>query len=113
LLHHEPSQIWMVIGRKARLPRVEALSLKIVRFSGEALRQGVVNLKVDGIPVRVYSPMKTVADCFKYHHQIGIEIAVAALRASIHQAKYSRYRLLHFARICRVEKLVRLHLPPR
>jgi predicted transcriptional regulator of viral defense system len=103
--------VWVAIAHKARLPRVDALPLKIVRFSGEALGQGVVNLKVDGVPVRVYSPMKTVADCFKYRHQIGIEIAVAALRASIHQAKYSRYRLLHFARICRVEKLVRRHLP--
>jgi predicted transcriptional regulator of viral defense system len=111
LLRQEPPQVWMAIGHKARLPRVDALPLKIVRFSGEALTQGVVNLKVDGVPVRVYSPMKTIADCFKYRNQIGIEIAVAALRASIHQGKYSRYRLLHFARICRVEKLVRLHLP--
>jgi len=103
----------MAIGHKARLPRVDALPIKIVRFSGETLTQGIVNLKVDGVPVRVYSPMKTIADCFKFRHQIGIDIAVAALRASIHQAKYSRYRLLHFARICRVEKLVRLHLPLR
>ena len=55
--------------------------------------------------------MKTVADCFKYRNQIGIEISIAALRAGIHQGKYSRYRLLHFARICRVEMPVRLHLP--
>jgi predicted transcriptional regulator of viral defense system len=112
-LHQEPSQIWMAIGHKARLPRVDALPLKIIRFSGEALTLGVVNLKVDGVPVRVYSPMKTIADCFKFRHQIGIDIAVAALRASVHQAKYSRYRLLHFARICRVEKLIRMQLPSR
>jgi predicted transcriptional regulator of viral defense system len=111
LLRQELAQVWMAIAHKARLPRVNALPLKVVRFSGEALTQGIVNVKVDGVPIRVYSPMKTVADCFKYRNQIGIEIAIAALRASIHQGKYSRYRLLHFARICRVEKLVRLHLP--
>jgi hypothetical protein len=103
----------MAIAHKARLPRVNVLPIKFVRFSGEALTQGIVNVKVDGVPVRVYSPMKTVADCFKYRNEIGIEIAIAALRASIHQGKYSRYRLLHFARICRVEKFIRMHLPPR
>ena len=113
LLRQKPSEVWMAIEHKARLPRVTAPPLRIVRFSGEALTQGVVNVKIDGVPVRVYSPMKTVADCFKYRHQIGIEIAVAALRASIHKGKFSRYRLLHFARICRVEKFIRMHLPPR
>jgi hypothetical protein len=68
----------MAIAHKERLPRVDSLPLKIARFSSEALTQGIVNLKVDGMPVRVYSPMKSVADCFKYHHKIGIEIAVAA-----------------------------------
>lgn len=113
LLGQEPAQVWIAIAHKARLPHVNALPLKVVRFSGEALTQGIVNVKVDGVPVRVYSPMKTVADCFKYRNQTGIEIAIAALRASIHQGKYSRYRLLHFARICRVEKFIRMHLPPR
>jgi predicted transcriptional regulator of viral defense system len=67
LLQQEPPQVWMAIGDKARVPRVDSIPLKIVRFSGEALTQGIVNLKVDGVPVRVYSPMKTVADCFKCH----------------------------------------------
>lgn len=45
---------------------IDLLPVKVVRFSGKALTQGVTNLKIDGVPGRVYSPMKTVADCFKY-----------------------------------------------
>ena len=106
LIARKPQEIWMAIGPKARLPRVDFLPLKIVRFSGDALTQGVVNSKIGGVPVRVYSPMKTIADCYKFRSKLGAEVARAALRASVETGSYSRYRLLHFARICRVEKLL-------
>lgn len=70
------------------------------------MTQGVVNSKVGGVPIRVYSPMKTIADCYKFRNKLGAEVARAALRASVEAESYSRYRLLHFARICRVEKLL-------
>ena len=92
----------MAIDRKARKPVVKGLSLRFVRFSGDALTQGVVNTRIDGIPVRVYSVAKTVADCLKYRNKIGLETAVRGLRESFNQRKCSRERLLHFARICRV-----------
>jgi high-affinity nickel permease len=37
--------------------------LRFVRFSGQALTQGVVNTRIDGVPVRIYSAAKTIADC--------------------------------------------------
>jgi hypothetical protein len=101
-----PSQVSMAIDRKARLPAVDSLRLKIFRFSGQSLTQGVMNLTVNGVPVRVYSPMKTVADCFKYRNKIGIEIGAEALTAAIKQNKYNRQKLLRFASICRVTKIV-------
>jgi predicted transcriptional regulator of viral defense system len=106
LIASKPQEIWMAIGSKVRLPRVDFLPLKIVRFSGDALTQGVVNSKIDGVPVRVYSPMKTIADCYKFRSKLGTEVARAALESSVAIGSYSRYRLLHFGRICRVEKLL-------
>lgn len=100
--------IWMAIDRKARKPKVKGLRLHFVRFSGDALTQGVVNTRIDGNPVRVYSVAKTVADCFKYRNKIGVETAARSFRESVDQRKCSRERLLHFAGICRVVKLVRL-----
>lgn len=96
--------IWMAIDRKARKPAVKGLPLRFVRFSGDALTQGVVNTRIDGLPVRVYSVAKTVADCLKYRNKIGVEIAMRSLRESIRQKKCSRERLRHFAKICRVQK---------
>jgi hypothetical protein len=99
-------EIWMAIDRKARLPRIDSVRLKIVRFSGEALVQGRMNLNIHGVPIRVYSPMKTVADCFKYRSKTGIDPGLGALKAAIEQNKYNRQKLLRFAEICRVKKIV-------
>ena len=106
LIARNPQEIWMAIGPKARHPRVDFLPLKIVRFSGDALTQGVMNLKIDGIAVRVYSPMKTIADCYKFRTKLGADVACTALQSSVKMGSYSRYRLLHFARVCRVDKLL-------
>ena len=96
----------MAIGPRERLPHPNGVPMKFVRFSGDALTQGVQNLKLDGVPIRVYSPMKSVADCLKFKNKIGVDVARSALRASVAKRSYSRERLLHFAKMCRVEKLL-------
>jgi predicted transcriptional regulator of viral defense system len=103
-----PDSIWMAIDRKARKPIANGLRLHFVRFSGQALTQGVINIRIGGVPVRVYSVAKTVADCLKYRKKIGTNIALLALKESLRQKKCSRERLRHFARICHVERFVRL-----
>lgn len=55
------------------------LKLKL-SASGDALDQGVVTLGlIDEVQIRVYSPMKTVADCFKYGDKIGTEVGPASV----------------------------------
>ena len=95
------------IDHKARLPNVQIFELEVVRFSGDALTQGVVNRRLGNTPIRVYSPMKTIADLLKCRGRLGIDVATQVLQASIETKQYSPYRLLHFARICRVERLVK------
>jgi hypothetical protein len=79
----------MAIDRKARKPALH----RFVRFSGRALTQGVVNARIDGVPVRIYSTAKTIADCLKYRRKIGIETALHALRVGTQLNKCSRQRL--------------------
>jgi predicted transcriptional regulator of viral defense system len=100
--------IRLAIDRKARKLALQDLRLRFVRFSSQALTQGVVNMRIDGEPVRVYSIAKTITDCLKYRSKIRPNLAVDALREAIRQKKCSRERLQHFARIRRVEKLVEI-----
>ncbi len=105
LIDDEPPEVWIAVDGKSRRPSPNRFAVKTVWFSGDAMSQGVVNQRIEGIPIRVFSPMKTIADLLKYRNKIGVDVAIQALRASVAMNQYSPYRLLHFARICRVEKL--------
>ena len=104
-INEEPSAVWLAIDSKSWCPSTSRIAIKTVWFSGDAMPQGVVNQRIEGIPIRVFSPMKTIADLLKYRNKIGIDVALQSLRASLAIKQYSPYRLLHFARICRVERL--------
>ena len=106
LLPLDTASIWMAIDFKAKKPVAGGLKLRFARFSGQALTQGVENIRIDGVPVRIYSAAKTIADCLKYRKKLGGNLAVKVLRESIDRRKCSEQRLRHFAKICRVQKLV-------
>lgn len=105
-----PPEIWMAIDRKAWHPKEHILPLRIMRFSGQALSEGIEMHNVEGVSVRVYCPAKTVADCFKYRNKIGLDVAVEALRDAHRKRKCTMDELWHFARICRVTNLLRPYL---
>ena len=103
-------QVWLAIDPKAHRPRVADLPLRIVRFSGPALREGVEHHVIDGVAVPIYSPAKTVADCFKYRHKLGLDVALEALEECRRARKCSNDDLWRFAKICRVERVMRPYM---
>lgn len=76
-------------------------------LSGPAFREGIETHTIAGVPVRIYSAAKTVADCFKYRNKIGIGIAVEALRDGWTRRRLTMDELWAMARVCRMEKIIR------
>ena len=105
-----PFQIWMAIDSSARRPRRKGPPLRIFRFSGAALREGVEDHLIEGVRVRVYNPAKTVADCFKYRNKIGRDVAVEALRDCRRQRKCTNDELWHYAKVCRMTRVMAPYL---
>jgi predicted transcriptional regulator of viral defense system len=105
-----PSEIWIAIDVKAWTPRITSPRARIVRFSGDALHFGVEEREVTGGKIRVYDPAKTVADCFKYRHKIGIDVALEALRETFRQRKTSMSELFEAAKVCRVANVMKPYL---
>ena len=64
-----PPSVWIALRKGARKPALASPSLRIVRLSGPSLTEGIENHQVEGVPVRVYSAAKTVADCFKFRNK--------------------------------------------
>jgi predicted transcriptional regulator of viral defense system len=109
LTDQNPSKVWLAIDRKARQPRLDWPPLEVVWWSRKVLSFGVVEKSVGGVPVRITTPAKTVADCLKYRHKIGTDVAVQALR-DYRRSRRSIDDLFEAARFCRVERTLRGYL---
>jgi hypothetical protein len=79
----------------------------VFRFSGAALSEGIELHEMDGCEVRVYSPAKTVADCFKFRNKLGVDIAIDALKRFLSLDAASVDELMRFAQVCRVGNVMR------
>jgi predicted transcriptional regulator of viral defense system len=105
-----PEEIWLAIDRDVHAPQTTRLPLHIARFSGLAYTFGVETHQVEGVAVRIYSPAKTVADCFKYRYKLGLEVALEALRETWYTRKATLSELWEAARVCRVTSSMRPYL---
>lgn len=105
-----PFEVWLAIENKAAKPKLDYPPLRIVRFSGAALTEGVEEHVVDGVTVRVTSVAKTVADCFKYRNKIGLDVALEALREAWHEKRMTSDDIWHYAKVCRVANVMRPYL---
>jgi predicted transcriptional regulator of viral defense system len=105
-----PHKIWIAIGVKAWSPRVTSPPVRFVRMSGPALRFGVKEYPVRGAALKVYTPAKTVADCFKFRNKIGTDVALEALRECRRLRKATMDALWAAAKTCRVANVMRPYL---
>ncbi len=105
-----PSQVWIAIDRYRRKPRVAALPIRLVWLSEPLLKTGIATLEIDGIPVLITTPARTVADCFKFRNEIGLDVALEALREGLHERKFTRNELVTEAKMCRVWTVLRPYL---
>jgi len=109
LTTQQPHEVWIAVGVKAHKPAIAWPAVRVVRFSGPALNEGVENHELEGVPVRVYGIAKTVADCFKYRRKIGIDVAIEALRDAMRR-RIPVDDIYRFAKICRVANVIRPYL---
>ena len=105
-----PPSVWIALRKGARKPVLPSPSLRIVRLSGPSLTAGIDNHQVEGVPVRVYSAAKTVADCFKFRNKIGLDIAIEALKDCLRQKKASINEIYRYAKVCRVSNVIRPYM---
>jgi predicted transcriptional regulator of viral defense system len=105
-----PHEVWVAIDRRAARPRAKSPRMRIVRFSGKSLTEGIDEHNVEGVLVRIYNPAKTVADCFKYRNKIGLDVALEALREAIRARRCTTDELWRYAKICRVTEIMRPYM---
>lgn len=102
-----PHEVWIALPRgRLRPPRLKTLSVRVFRYSPKTLGSGIDEISISGVKVRITSPARTVADCFKFRNKIGLDIALEALREGWRGKRFTMAELTIQERLCRVEKVM-------
>lgn len=105
-----PRDVHVALERGTEAPRLTHPPLRVVWLSDPSFHEGIEVHELDGVPIRIYGPEKTVADCFKYRNKLGLDIAIEALRAWRDRPRPRLDVLLNYARLDRVERVIRPYL---
>jgi predicted transcriptional regulator of viral defense system len=102
-----PHEVYVAISRTMAYPRLKYPPTRFFRFSDEAFRAGIEIHKISGIEVKIYSPEKTIVDCFKYRNKIGLDVAIEALKFWRKKKNARIDKLMEYAKICRVYNVIK------
>ena len=105
-----PHEVQLALPRTSRHPKLDYPPIQAFRFSTDSFAAGVETHQIDGVSIRVYSAEKTLADAFKYRNKLGLDTAIEALRNYRNRRKPQFQKILEFAKICRVERVIRPYL---
>ena len=94
----------------AHVLKLDPLPVQVYRFDPKTFEAGLDTHNIGASQLKIYSPSRTVADCFKFRNKIGLDIAVEALQLARERKKASNRELLHFARTLRVERTMQPYL---
>ncbi len=116
LAHHGlttqvPHAVDIALPSHAQIPKIDGIPLRVFWYSEPSFSAGIDVITIDDVPVRIYSPEKTVADCFKYRNKIGLDVALEGLRTwRDRKPKADFQSLSRFAQINRVQRVMRPYL---
>ena len=101
-----PFEIWLAIPRASHIPKIESVQTRVFRFAPKVYSSGVETREIEGVEVKVYSAAKTVADCFYYRREVGLDVAIEALRDAWRERKATINELYRFAEIRNVKNVM-------
>lgn len=109
---HVPHEVMLALNRdiKRQEPAIDYPPVRFFWFGGGSYSSGIETHVVDGTPVRVYDPEKTIADCFKFRNRIGLDAAIEGMQLQHERHGINVDALMDYARICRVQNVIRPYL---
>jgi predicted transcriptional regulator of viral defense system len=105
-----PHMVYIALSKGAETPRIDYPPISVHRFSNESFSAGIQEEKVDGIKINIYSPEKTIADCFKFRNKIGLDTAIEALKLYKKNLKPDVNKLIEYAKICHIFNFMKPYL---
>ncbi|TKT83024.1 transcriptional regulator [Aquamicrobium sp. LC103] len=102
-----PHAVSLAIPRDSRSPSLDYPPVLAHQFSEASFKAGIEHHDIDGVQVRIYDAEKSIADCFKFRNRIGMDVVLEALQLYRQRMKFDSGKLLKYAKVCRVENVMR------
>ena len=100
-----PYETWLMRQDRNVAPS-KGLPVRFVYSTGDAFSFGIEKHTIEGTEVSIYTPAKTVADCFKYRNKIGLDVAIEALQEGWKAKLFTMDELWAAVKVCRVQKII-------
>lgn len=107
LTTENPESIYLLLPKGWQRPLISHTMLDVFWASGESYSEGTEEHLVSGVSLKITSPAKTVADCFKFRSSVGLPVAVEALREVWRKKKATADELWRCAKLCRMTQVMR------
>lgn len=104
-----PHELWVAVKARSRAPALTYPPLRYHYYSGAAYELGIEQHFIEGVAVKVYSPAKTVVDCFRLRSKVGLDVALEALKEGWQAKRFSVDELMTIATTCRIANVIRPH----
>ena len=101
-----PHVVSVAVPRNSRIPSLEYPPVQAHRFSNDAYSSGIDNHAIDGASVKIYTPEKTLVDCFKFRNKIGMDVVIEALKFYRSRQQFNLEKLFVYAEVCRVKNIM-------
>ncbi len=105
-----PHEVSAAIPSYSKSPIITYPPTRLYTFSSPSCQAGIEEHMVGDDTITVYSIEKTLVDCFKFRNTIGMDIALEALKLYRSRMQFKHAKILEYAKICRVEKIMNPYL---
>jgi predicted transcriptional regulator of viral defense system len=105
-----PGSVWIALPSNYRAPRLSDISINAVHFGGKFRKIGITTIEVDGVPVKITNPVRTVVDCFRFRNKIGLDISIEALEGAFRKKLFTSDELVKTARECKIYSVMKPYM---
>ena len=100
-----PAAVWVGIGARDWRPKITRPRIEIVRFGPKVFDKGIQAHIIERVPVRIYSPAKTIVDLFRhaqrhkvfYGSQTSLIEAVRGMKEALRLRKTTPAEIAQYA----------------
>jgi predicted transcriptional regulator of viral defense system len=105
-----PPKVAIALLRNMTPARMSFPPIKAFRFSERFYSPGIERVRAGAGHFRIYSPEKTICDCFRLRRSLGEDLALEALKAYVQSRRFDSTGLVEMAAVCRVASVIKPYL---